>query len=232
MPTVGWTDDCPHCGGEGSLECEQRLYNERMECWDCGYFYERIDPWSYEDYVPERVDRYLRVEERGPAKARVCDTSAGIVYLDEALHRAAGAGTGAASAEARTAFLEYRQSLIDQLRAGFKKDHLGWYVRAGRFRKPAETQGRLLIINTWFDSPSPLRFEADWYEDPTYWPVPVRGEEWDFKGEQCAIRELSEGRDGTNEQPGDACDEPGNSKPRGSRGWRRRGHPVAQEGSD
>lgn len=99
MATIGWTDDCPHCGGEGSLECERRLFNERMECWNCGYFSERIDPWYCEYQVPERVDRQLGVEERGPAKARVCETPAGIVYLDEEHHRAAG--RGAASPEAR-----------------------------------------------------------------------------------------------------------------------------------
>lgn len=230
MATIGWSDDCPHCGGEGTLACEQRHSNQRMECRNCGYFYECIDPWYYEDQIPERVDRRLGVKEQGPAKVRVCETSAGILYLDEDLHRAAGAG--AASAEARLAFLEYRQSLIDRLRAGFKRDRRGQYVRAGVFKEPAEPQGQLLVINAWFDSASPLQFDADWYDDPTCWPVPVRGEGWDFRGEQCCIRELSEENDGTNEQPESVRDKTGHSKLRMSKGRRRRGHPLGQGDSD
>jgi hypothetical protein len=63
MVIVGITDDCPKCGGKGTLSEEvMNPFEYRMECCDCGYFEERISEYSYRQFtgtviVPEKITK-------------------------------------------------------------------------------------------------------------------------------------------------------------------------------
>lgn len=72
MPTVGYTGVCPKCGSD-RMEGEERNFEIREECPDCGYFYERSHLWllawrvtgkEYESnrQVPRAVRDQLRAE--------------------------------------------------------------------------------------------------------------------------------------------------------------------------
>ena len=68
---------------------------------------------------------------------------------------------------------------------GFKLDpYSGDYIRKGVIQKTDGQQGKYLMFGGWFSSPTFISFKVEWYEDPTSWDFPTRGDGWVFHPEK------------------------------------------------